>query len=69
MGEIAAAYARAGSTEDRIWKLLAYVGRYAHQPVDVAKRLTVRELNRLAAKVAEIVEKENDAGKGPGALD
>jgi hypothetical protein len=65
LGELAAAYERAGSTEERIWKLLAYVGRYGHQPVNVARQLTVRDLHRLAGKVAEIVEQENAAGKGP----
>lgn len=49
--------------------MLAYVGRYGHQPVNVARQLTVRDLNRLAGKVAEIVEQENAAGKGPHATD
>lgn len=51
--------------DDRIWRILAYVGRYGHQPVDVARKLTVRELNKLSEKIAEIVEKENAANKGP----
>lgn len=41
--------------------MLAYLGRYGHQPVDVAKRLTVRELHLLSEKVAEIVQEENEA--------
>lgn len=59
------AYKRAGSVDDRIWRTLAYVGRYGHQPVNVARQLTVRELHKLAEKIAEIVEKENAASKGP----
>ena len=42
--------------------MLAYVCRYGHQPINVAKSLTVSELRQLADKIADIVEKENDSG-------
>lgn len=48
-----------GSPTKRIWKLLAYLGRYGHQSVDVMKKLTVRELGVLAAQLAELVSEEN----------
>ena len=42
--------------------MLAYVGRYGHQPVDVARRLTMRELGALADCVAQLVREENESG-------
>lgn len=55
-------YARSGDNGTRIWKMLAYVGRYGHQPVNVAMQLTVRDLSKLADCVAELVREENAAG-------
>lgn len=69
IGDWASLYERGPSNEQRIWKLLAYVGRYGHQPVTVARSLTVRELRVLADAVAEIVGEENASGKMPGAND
>lgn len=63
LGELSTAYAQAGDIEDRVWGTLAYVGRYGHQPFNTASQLPVRALNRLARKIAEIVEKENASGK------
>ncbi len=59
MGELAVVFEKHSSPNNRIWKLLAYVGRYGHQPVDVACRLTVRDLSKLADCVAELVQAEN----------
>jgi hypothetical protein len=42
--------------------MLAYVCRYGHQPINVAKSLTVRELRQLADKIADIIEQENQSG-------
>ncbi len=42
--------------------MLAYVGRYGHQPVNVTRSLTVRELRQLADKIADIIEQENVSG-------
>lgn len=43
-----------------MWRLLAYVGRYGHQPLDVALRLPRSALARFADKVEEIVREENE---------
>lgn len=64
---MATIYAKIGNNEQRIWKLLAYVGRYGHQPVSIARQLTVRELGRLADSVAQIVREENESGRPPWA--
>lgn len=61
ISDIDAVYARVGSVEARIWKQVAYVGRYGNQPVSEALRLTVRQLDRLANNFAEIVREENAA--------
>lgn len=42
--------------------MLAFVGRYGHQPVNVAMRLPVRQLAQLMERVAELVREENEAG-------
>lgn len=63
MADIGRAYEGIANNEARIWKLLAYLGRYGHQPVNVALKLTLRELNALAAQVAELVREENDANR------
>jgi hypothetical protein len=39
--------------------MLAYLGRYAHQPVTVTLGLTVRQLIRLTEATSEIVKDEN----------
>jgi hypothetical protein len=59
MGELGAVFAKVSSHTTRIWKLLAYVGRYGHQPVNVAMRLTLRELRQLAEQIGQLVEEEN----------
>jgi hypothetical protein len=46
------------SAERRIWKLIAYLGRYAHQPADVCLRLTLRQLSLLAESTAGILKDE-----------
>jgi len=46
--------------------MLAYACRYGHQPINVAKSLTVRELRQLTDKIADIIEQENDAGSRRG---
>lgn len=39
--------------------MLAYVARYAHQPLDVLLGLTLRDLQDFHDAVAGIVEEEN----------
>lgn len=48
-----------GERAKRIWKLLAYLGRYAHQPLDVLREMPLSELYALRDATAEIVEEEN----------
>ena len=52
-------YKNTDNNEKRIWKMLAYVGRYGHQPVDVSMRLPVRQLRMLADALNDIVAEEN----------
>jgi hypothetical protein len=46
-----------------LWRLLAYLGRYAHQPVSVTRRMTMSELHLLAEATNGIVEEENTPAK------
>lgn len=61
LGDIADALRGVGDNEGRIWKLLAYAGRYGHQPVSEAMQLTTRQLGRLVDSVAQLVREENEA--------
>ena len=47
-----------------LWKALAYAGRYGHQPLDGALRMTLRELDAFNEAVSNIVEEENKPGHG-----
>lgn len=47
----------------RIWKLVAYLGRYGHQPANVSLKLTTLEMGMLAEQVNEIVREENEANR------
>jgi len=62
VGELAAAYPDANQNVDRIWKTLAYVCRYGHQPIPALLSLSVSDLRRLADKIADLIEKENSSG-------
>lgn len=56
-----------GNRVKQIWKLLAYLGRYAHQPVNVLRQMPLSEVYALRDGVAEIVEEENrPASSTPG---
>lgn len=39
--------------------MLAFVGRYGHQPLDVAMRLTVPDLELFAECVGELIKEES----------
>ncbi len=54
-----------GGRAKQIWKLLAYLGRYAHQPVSVLRQMPLSEVYALRDGVAEIVEEENRANQTP----
>lgn len=57
-------YQQLGDNEKRVWKLLAYAGRYGHQPISTMMRLTLRELGQFVAQLNEIVEEENTPQRG-----
>jgi len=62
IGDIAAAYPSANENIDRVWKMLAYVCRYGHQPITALLQMPVGNLRRLADKIADLIEKENTSG-------
>jgi hypothetical protein len=43
-----------------IWDVLAFVGRYGHQPVDTLQRMTFNELSMLADALQRLMDKEGD---------
>ena len=47
--------------EKRIWKLVAFLGRYGHQPCDVCLEMETGDLRDLAEGVAGIMNEENEA--------
>ena len=50
--------------DGQIWKLVAYLGRYGHQPADVTLALPVTDLRRLSDGVSALVEEEAAAVSG-----
>ena len=50
----------------RIWKHVAFLGRYGHQPVDVCLELPVVDLRDLSSAVAELMSEEAPSLMGPG---
>lgn len=50
--------------EEQLWRLAAFLARYAHQPIDVLLRLTLPELRCFANAVARLLEEEAKAVKG-----
>lgn len=46
------------SLAERIYRLFAFLGRYAHQPISDMRNMTTRELQQLASATAEIMEDE-----------
>lgn len=47
--------------EKQLWKLMAMVARYAHQPVTMMRRMLVRDLQSFADAVGELIEEEAEA--------
>jgi len=43
--------------------MIAYLGRYGHQPANVMLKMPVRELSLLAEQVNDIVREENAPNK------
>jgi hypothetical protein len=50
---------KSGNRVKQVWDLLAYLGRYGHQPLNVTRNMPLRELRMLSQSIAEIVEQEN----------
>lgn len=50
-----------------IWKLCAFLGRYAGQPVDVLLGRSILDLRRLVDAVGGLIENESDATREAGA--
>lgn len=59
--ELAILYEQTGGVRERVWKLLAYLGRYGHQSMQELRSYPVRELNRLAEEVSALVGIENES--------
>jgi len=59
-----AAFLLARSKSDRerdIWRLVAFLGRYAHQPADAILQRPLSELRRLADATGTLLEEEGEA--------
>jgi hypothetical protein len=52
-----------GSLSKRLWRQVAFLGRYANQPADVSLGLPVDDLQRLVAATAKLLEEEHVANK------
>lgn len=50
--------------EEQLWRLLSFLARYAHQPVDVLLRLTIPELTMFAKATGRLLEEEAKSIKG-----
>lgn len=59
------AHRERGSFKKRIWKLIAFLARYGHQPADMLLRMPVDSLQALASGVEDLLDAENAASK-PG---
>lgn len=63
LGSLALAYARQGGPAAHIrniWRLIAWLGRYGHQPANVLLALPFVDISHLADGVAEILRGEKD---------
>ena len=49
--------------ERNLYRLLAYLARYARQPLDSLSSLTLRECRLLAEETNKLVEEEQEANK------
>lgn len=47
-----------GGHERRLWRMVAYAGRYCHQPADVALAMPVTDLMALGDATAELLAEE-----------
>ena len=60
LGSWALGFVRLGvSYRALIWKQLAFVARYAHQPISYLMTLPLQEVQELAEAVAELMNEES----------
>lgn len=52
-----------GSLEKRIWKLVAFLARYGHQPAPAVLGMPVDRLEALACAVGDLLDAEAEASK------
>jgi ligand-binding sensor domain-containing protein len=50
-----------GSLRKRLWRQVAFLGRYANQPADVCLAMPVDDLARMVAETSKLLEDENEA--------
>ncbi len=56
--------ARAYEPRDKeIWKILAFLGRYAHQPIKDLLGMPMSDLVNLAMQTTKFIEEEAEASK------
>jgi hypothetical protein len=55
------ALSRQSPLAERIWKQVAFLGRYGHQPVDVTLSMPVVDMHRLLEAVGQLIEEEGEA--------
>lgn len=60
LSRLSIAVARQEPLERVLWRLMAFLGRYGHQPISELMRLSSREASMLAKEVAAILESENE---------
>jgi len=53
----------------KLWRLLAYLGRFGHQPVDVTLALPFSQLRQLADSLSEVMEQEFKANASTPYMD
>jgi hypothetical protein len=54
-----------GAYPTRIWRLVAFLGRYAHQPAAGSLSLPVDDLIRLSRATGYYLDKESEATRTP----
>lgn len=45
----------------RIWKHIAFIGRYGHQQADFLLHMPVDDLTMFAKEIAELIQEETEA--------
>jgi len=48
---------------DDLLRLIAFLGRYGHQPASVVMRMPVTQVQRLSRHVADLLEEEKESAE------